>query len=119
MDPAPAIGIGAGFAVVIGANVMEGGNPMSLLEIAPILLVFGTTVLITMAGGTMKDAKKAVASAKRAFTGNAASADRIEGVLHRDVVVPVAEGQIIREYCDGCVRHATTVPDRMPPEFGV
>ena len=75
MDPAPAIGIGAGFAVVIGANVMEGGNPMSLLQIAPILLVFGTTVLVTMAGGTMKDAKTAVASAKRAFTGNAASAE--------------------------------------------
>jgi len=77
MDPAPAIGIGAGFAVVIGANVMEGGNPMSLLQIAPILLVFGTTVLVTMAGGTMKDAKTAVASAKRAFTGNAASAEEL------------------------------------------
>ena len=35
MDPAPAIGIGAGFAVVIAANVMEGGNPMSLLLIRP------------------------------------------------------------------------------------
>ena len=74
MDPAPAIGIGAGFGVVIGANVMEGGNPMSLLQSAPILLVFGTTLLVTIAGGTMADAKRAVASLKRAFTGNAASA---------------------------------------------
>ena len=69
MDPAPAIGIGGGFAVVIAANVMEGGNPMSLLLGPPLLLVFGTTILICIAGGTMMDAKKVVGSVKRAFTG--------------------------------------------------
>ncbi len=75
MDPAPAIGIGAGFGVVIAVNVLEGGNPMSLLLLPPILLVFGTTILVTMAGGTMKDAKTAAASTKRAFTGKAESAE--------------------------------------------
>jgi chemotaxis protein MotA len=70
MDLAPAIGIGGGFAVVVGANVMEGGNPMSLLLPAPLILVFGTTVLISIAGGTMMDAKNIVGSLKRAFTGN-------------------------------------------------
>ncbi len=69
MDLAPAIGIGGGFAVVIAANVMEGGNPMSLLLGPPMMLVFGTTILITMAGGTMADAKTAISSLKRAFTG--------------------------------------------------
>ena len=69
MDPAPAIGIGAGFAVVIAANVMEGGNPMSLLLGPPLLLVFGTTILVSIAGGTMMDAKNVVGSLKRAFTG--------------------------------------------------
>jgi chemotaxis protein MotA len=69
MDPAPAIGIGGGFAVVITANVMEGGNPMSLLLGPPLLLVFGTTILISIAGGTMIDAKNIVGSMKRAFTG--------------------------------------------------
>ena len=77
MDPAPAIGIGAGFAVVVGANVMEGGNPMSLLLAAPLILVFGTTVLVTMAGGTMADAKTAAGSLKRAFTSDAASASTL------------------------------------------
>jgi chemotaxis protein MotA len=77
MDPAPAIGIGLGFGVVVGANVLEGGNPMSLLLLPPILLVFGTTLLVTMAGGTMKDAKTAALSAKRAFTSNAESADNL------------------------------------------
>ncbi|RLV49382.1 flagellar motor protein [Nocardioides mangrovicus] len=75
MDAAPVIGIGAGFAVIIGANVMEGGNPMALLEPAPLLLVFGTTILVAIAGGTMADAKGAVGSAKRAFTGDAPSAE--------------------------------------------
>jgi chemotaxis protein MotA len=69
MDLAPAIGIGAGFAVVVGANVMEGGNPMSLLQPPAMLLVFGTTILVTIAGGTMRDAKQIVASLVRAFTG--------------------------------------------------
>lgn len=77
MDPAPAIGIGAGFGVVIAVNVLEGGNPMSLLLLPPILLVFGTTILVTMAGGTMKDAKTAAASTKRAFTGKAESAEEL------------------------------------------
>ena len=69
MDPAPAIGIGAGFAVVIAANVMEGGNPMSLMLGPPLLLVFGTTILISIAGGTMSDAKSVPTSIVRAFTG--------------------------------------------------
>jgi len=69
MDPAPAIGIGAGFGVVIAANVMEGGNPMSLLLGPPLLLVFGTSILVSIAGGTMMDAKNIVPSLVRAFTG--------------------------------------------------
>ena len=69
MDPAPAIGIGGGFVVVIAANVMEGGNPMSLLLGPPLILVFGTTILISIAGGTMLDAKNIVGSLKLAFTG--------------------------------------------------
>jgi len=74
MDPAPAIGIGLGFVVVIGANVMEGGNPTSLLLAPAMILVFGTTILISIAGGTMADAKNIVGSIKRAFTGKVESA---------------------------------------------
>ena len=69
MDPAPAIGIGGGFAVVIAVNVLEGGNPMSLLLGPPLLLVFGVTILICIAGGTMMDAKNVPGSLKRAFNG--------------------------------------------------
>lgn len=68
-DAATGIGIGLAFVVVVVSNIMEGGKPTSLLLPAPLLLVFGTTILITIAGGTMADAKQAVSSLKRAFTG--------------------------------------------------
>lgn len=67
MDPIPAIGIVLGFIVIIVANVMEGGNPASLLLAAPMVLVFGTTILVSMAGGSMQDAKNIPGSLKRAF----------------------------------------------------
>ena len=86
MDPATLIGVILGFLVIIGANMMEGGNPTSLLLLPPILLVFGTTILVTVAGGTMADAKHAVGSFKRAMTGRAQdSADVVP------VVVSLAE----------------------------
>ncbi len=69
MDPATIIGVGLAFLAIIVANVMEGGSPMSLLLIPPILLVFGGTIGAAVAGGTMADAKNAARSVVRAFTG--------------------------------------------------
>ena len=67
MDPAPSIGISLAFVVIIVANILEGGDPTSLLLMPPMLLVIGTTVLICIAGGTMQDAKNLLPSLKRAF----------------------------------------------------
>ncbi len=67
MDPAALIGIGLAFVVIVTANMMEGGNPMSLLLIPPLLLVFGTTMLICMAGSTIPDTKRSFAALKTAF----------------------------------------------------
>ena len=39
-----------------------------LMLVPPMLLVFGTTILVTIAGGTMADAKQALKALKRAFT---------------------------------------------------
>ncbi|UFN43199.1 motility protein A [Nocardioides okcheonensis] len=68
MDPATLIGILVGLVIIFVAQIMEGGNPMSLMLVAPMLLVFGTTLMVTIAGGTMSDAKAAVGSLKTAFT---------------------------------------------------
>jgi chemotaxis protein MotA len=77
MDPATLIGVLLAFLVVIVANVMEGGNPMSLVLLAPLLLVFGATLLISFAGGTVADAKLAVRGLKRAFMGSAPTANKL------------------------------------------
>ena len=69
MDAATPIGVILGFVVIIVANIMEGGHPTSLLLLPPIMLVLLTTILVTIAGGTMADAKKAVTSLRRAFSG--------------------------------------------------
>jgi len=71
MDPATLIGVLAGFLVVIVVNVLEGGNPMALFLLPPMLLVFGVTLLISLAGGTMGDAKLAFRGLARAFTAGA------------------------------------------------
>ncbi|MGZ4464416.1 MAG: motility protein A [Nocardioides sp.] len=68
MDPATLIGVLAALLVVVVSNVMEGGNPMSLVTVAPMLLVFCATLLVSMAGGTMGDVKLAFRGVKRAFT---------------------------------------------------
>ncbi len=68
MDRATQIGIGMAFAAIIGANLLEGGKPTSLLLMPPMLLVFGGTIGAAVAGGTMTDAKNAARALKRAFT---------------------------------------------------
>ncbi|HEX5771491.1 MAG TPA: flagellar motor protein [Nocardioidaceae bacterium] len=67
MDRATPIGIGLGMGAIIVANMMEGGSPMSLLLLPPMLLVFGGTIGAALAGGTMADGKHAVHSLKRAM----------------------------------------------------
>ena len=82
-DAATAIGIGLGVVIIVTANVLEGGNPMSLILLPPMLLVWGTTILVSVAGGTMGDAKAIVPSLVRAFTGKGAApaADVVPAVV--------------------------------------
>ncbi|MBS42792.1 MAG: motility protein A [Nocardioides sp.] len=82
-DPATLLGLGLGFVIIVTANILEGGNPTSLLLLPPMLLVLGTTVMVTIAGGTMADAKTAVTSLKRAFTGgdNSSAAEVVPTVV--------------------------------------
>jgi chemotaxis protein MotA len=76
-DIATPVGIVVGLVIIVAANVLEGGNPMSLLLLPPMLLVLGTTVMVTVAGGTMSDAKTAIKDVKRAFTGSVEPAEAL------------------------------------------
>ncbi len=73
MDPITLIGVGGGLAAILVANVMEGGGPMSLLLIPPMILVWGGTIFVSFAGGTMADAKAMPKSLVKAFSGKAES----------------------------------------------
>ncbi len=67
MDRATPIGIGLGLVAIIGANIMEGGHPTSLLMLPPMLLVLGATFGAALAGSTVGDAKRALHSLKRSM----------------------------------------------------
>ncbi len=74
MDPITIIGVAATFVLVVVFTIMEGGDPTSVLLPAPLLLVFGVTIVVCLAGGTMADAKRIFPSMMAAFTGKPASA---------------------------------------------
>jgi chemotaxis protein MotA len=73
MDPITVIGVLGGLAAILVANVMEGGSPMSLMLIPPMILVWGGTIFVSFAGGTMADAKQVPKSLVKAFSGKAES----------------------------------------------
>ncbi len=82
MDPATLIGVVGALIIIVVSNVMEGGDPMSLVLVAPMLLVFGATGLISFAGGTIGDAKLALRGLKDAFLGAApAPADLVPSIV--------------------------------------
>jgi len=68
MDKATLIGVGGGLGVIVLANMLEGGNPASLLLLPAMLLVIGGSIGAAVAGGTMDDTKAAVRALVRAFT---------------------------------------------------
>ena len=109
MDPATLIGIGLGFVVVIVANIMEGGNPMSLLLIPPLLLVFGTTLLVCLAGSTVPDAKRSFAALKTAFLGKVQPA-------HDVVPIDGTDPEEVREILEGQV-YAKRATDKQSAKF--
>jgi chemotaxis protein MotA len=86
MDPATGIGVGVGLVVIFVAQIMEGGNPASLLLVPPMLLVFGATFFVSMAGGTLADFKAAVGGLVKAITSPAPS-----GVDVVPVIVTLAD----------------------------
>lgn len=68
-DMATVVGVFGAMTVIVIANMLEGGSPASLLLLPPILLVWGGTILISIGGGTMADAKGIPGSLKKAFGG--------------------------------------------------
>lgn len=68
-DAATGLGVGLGVGAIIVANIMEGGSPAALIQIPALILVFGGTLAVSIAGGTMADMKSAFQGLARSFTG--------------------------------------------------
>ena len=82
MDLAAIVGIGLAFAAIFGAQVMEGGDPVSILLPAPLMLVVFGTLGAAMAGGVLKDATGLGGQLVRAFTSKTtASGDLVDAVV--------------------------------------
>lgn len=69
MDPATIIGILLAFGALLGMITLEHANVASLLLPAPMVLVFGATLAVGLAGGTISDTVNAFKALPKAFTG--------------------------------------------------
>ena len=69
MDPATIIGLVVAFGSLFAMITLEGANVSSVLLPAPIILVFGATIAVGIAGGTVKDAIAAFKTLPSAFIG--------------------------------------------------
>ncbi|MEO3932111.1 MotA/TolQ/ExbB proton channel family protein [Micrococcaceae bacterium Sec7.4] len=69
MDPATVIGLLLAFGSLIVMVLLEGGSLSSLVLPAPMILVFGATLAIGLAGNTLKDVIQAFKSVPGMFIG--------------------------------------------------
>jgi chemotaxis protein MotA len=69
MDPATIIGLLIAFGSLFAMITLEGANVSSVLLPAPMILVFGATIAVGIAGGTIKDAIAGFKALPSAFMG--------------------------------------------------
>ncbi|HEV7949206.1 MAG TPA: MotA/TolQ/ExbB proton channel family protein [Glaciihabitans sp.] len=81
MDPATIIGILLAFGALVAMVTMEGAHLSSLIIPAPMILVFGATIAVGLAGGTVRDTLNAFKSIPRALTGRAPKPDTTINLL--------------------------------------
>jgi chemotaxis protein MotA len=69
MDPATLIGIALAFGALFAMITLEGSQITAILLPAPMILVFGATIAVGIAGGTLRDFFTAVKALPGAFKG--------------------------------------------------
>ncbi|GAB3846588.1 motility protein A [Nesterenkonia populi] len=82
MDPATIIGIIIAFAAMFAMLIMEGASPFSILLPAPMIFVFGATIAVAVASGTMKDLGVCIGGIPKALLGKKPKvAERIDKLV--------------------------------------
>ncbi len=110
MKAVAAVGIGIAILGILGGNVMEGGNPMALLNVPAAMIIFIGTLGVTLASTSMEQFKAVPALYKKAFStpppDYRAEVDRIvefaerarrEGLLALDDAVQQIEDPFVRK----------------------
>ena len=69
MDPSTIIGLFLAFGSVVAMVTLEDANLMALLLPAPMVLVFGATLAVGLAGNTFRDTVRAFKDLPKAFKG--------------------------------------------------
>ena len=93
MDPLTIAGVAMAFVFILGSMVLEGGNPMSIVLIAPMILVFGGTIAAGAAGNYLPEFIVSLKSAKDALMApKPESADSLIGTIEQCTVVARKEG---------------------------
>jgi chemotaxis protein MotA len=116
MDPATIVGIILAFVIVFVATILEGGNPMAMFLVPPMLLVFVATFGAALAGGTLKDAISSIKGAIKAMTAKApdstetvttivslAERARREGLLALEEAVKDVDDEFLRDGLQGAI----------------
>lgn len=86
MDPATIIGLVLAFGALFAMITLEGSHVTAILLPAPMILVFGATLAVGLAGGTLKDFVLSIKAIPRAFSGR--TPDPVQAI---ESVVTLAE----------------------------
>ncbi len=86
MDLATIIGIATAVVAVFGSMILEGGNPMSIVLVSPMFLVFAGTFGAGMATGSMRDVKT-----MRKWIQVALTSKTVDGARMVETIVHLAE----------------------------
>jgi chemotaxis protein MotA len=81
VDPGTLLGLVIALGAVFVSMIMEGGNPASILLPPAMLIVFGGTVGVAMAGGLLKDFTSALGAMKTAYFSKKAVHDDTIGTI--------------------------------------
>ena len=76
MDFATPAGIGLALVAILVSMVMDGGNPAALIAPSSMLLVFGGTIGVSMAGTRLKDMGSVIGAMKSAILAKVSAPDQ-------------------------------------------
>ncbi len=94
MDPATIAGVVLAFLAIFVSMILEGGNPMAIFLIPPLLLVFVGTIGAAMAGGLLKDTIGSFKALQVALMSKVTPPDETESLRAPWTLGPVCGGRI-------------------------